>query len=426
MNLTDDKVLVQQCISELKNQMGYADLSRVSQRDLEHLLEAVEAKTGITLSLSTLKRILNGQFDRLPQTSTLNVLTVFIGYEGWYDFKAKKLTKHAASADTPKELDVPFKKRLLLGALVVIVLLGVATVLTLKTPLFGSKYLDKDVKFLAQQTDAQQIPNSVVFSYDVSTIEGDSFYFQQSWNEKTKVSIKKDNHTLTDIYYEPGYHQAKLMLNNKILKETGAHITAKEWFCYAKEDFTTIKPEYINKGGAAIHDGVLGLTDEALVANGVDFQKNRIYFYTFHPKLFDVEGDNFRYKARLRMRKTKETHCSWMMTEVFCENSFLFFTNTTPGCVSDINAKIGEHYLNGKTSDLSPFGCDLMQWQEIEIHSVDKQVGVYLAGKKVFEQPYSKSLGRIAGIGFASNSLIEVDKVMLEDLQGRVIYANKF
>ena len=426
MNLTDDKVLVQQCLSELKKQMGYIDDMPLLQRDIEHLSETIEAKTGINLSVSTLKRILNAQFDRLPQTSTLNALTVFIGYEGWYDFKAKKLTQHVAPISIQQESVGAFKNRLPFRVALIVILLGVATALALKIPLFGSKNSDTDVKFSARQTDAQQIPNSVVFSYDVSKIEGDSFYFQQSWNEKTRVSISKDKHTLTDIYYEPGYHQAKIMLNDKVLKESGVHITAKDWFCYAKEDFTTIKPEYINKGGAAIHDGVLGLTDEALATNGVDFQKNRIYFYTFHPKLMEVEGDNFRYKARLRMRKTKETHCPWMMTEVFCENSFMFFTNTTPGCVSDINAKVSEQSLSGKTTDLSAFGCDLMQWQEIEILSVDMNVIVYLAGKKIFEQQYSKSLGRIAGIGFASNGLIEVDKVSLEELKGEVVYINEF
>ena len=425
MNLTDDKVLVQLCLSDLKKQMGFADDTHLSQRELEHLLEAIETKTGINLSLSTLKRILNGQFDRLPQASTLNALTVFIGYEGWYDFKAKKLTEHVAPAHTAQETTGLFKKKLPIRVALVVVVLGVATAFALKIPLFRSKNTGADVKFSARQTDEQQIPNSVVFSYDVSKIEGDSFYFQQSWNEKTRVSISKDRHTLTDIYYEPGYHQAKIMHNGKVLKETGVHITAKDWFCYAKEDFTTIKPEYLNKTNT-IHDGVLGVTDEAFIENGVDFRKDRIYFYTFHPELMQVAGGNFRYKARLRMRKTKETHCPWMMTEVFCENSFLFFTNTTPGCVSDINAKISEKYLSGKTSDLSSFGCDIMQWQELEIQSVNKTITVYLAGKKIFEQSYEQSLGRIAGIGFAANGLIEVDKVSLEDLKGVVIYANEF
>ena len=79
MNSIEDKELVQRCLSELKKQMGYAEHIRLSQRDIEHLSEAIEARTKILISLSTLKRILNGQFDRLPQTSTLNALTIFIG-----------------------------------------------------------------------------------------------------------------------------------------------------------------------------------------------------------------------------------------------------------------------------------------------------------------------------------------------------------
>lgn len=427
MKTIADKELVQYCVSELKKQMGYAEQARLSQRDIEYLSEAIEAKTKILISLSTLKRILNGQFDRLPQTFTLNALTIFIGYAGWHDFKTQKLLANPVMVEsidsnviTPQSRAFP-KTWIGLGLCVLIIIIA----FLLKTPLLGSQNIVGNIQFLARQTSTDNIPNSVVFNYNLEKVEADSFYFQQSWNEKTRISITKNSHTITDIYYEPGYHRAKLIANGKVLKEVGVNITAKDWFCYSKADFTEIKPNYINKGNA-IHDGVLGITDEAIVANNIDFEKDQIYFYTFHPKLMALGGDNFTYKVRLRLRKIKDTHCPWIMTEVFCKNSFVFFTNTTSGCISEINAKVSENYLSGKTTDLSAFGCDLMQWQDLEIRVVDKTVTVYLANKKIFEKPYTQDLGQIAGIGFASNGICEVDKVSLEDLKGKVIYGNEF
>lgn len=265
----------------------------------------------------------------------------------------------------------------------------------------------------------------VVFSYNIDKVAADSFHFQQSWNERTKVGILKNSHTLTDIYYEPGYHRAKLIANGKVLKEIGVNITAKDWFCYTKTNFTEVKPRYFSKGNS-IHDGVLGVTNKAIEENNIDFQKDQIYFYNYSPKLMDVAGDNFVYKARFRLRKIKNTLCPWIMTEIFCENSFIYLTNTIPGCISEINAKLSENDLSGKTTDLSSFGCDLMQWQDLEIRVVNKQVTVYLANKKIFEKPYQQSLGMISGIGFTSNGICEVDKVSLEDLKGRVVYGSGF
>lgn len=427
MNLIEDKELVQHCLSELKKQMGYTEYTRLSQRDIEHLSEAIEARTKILISLSTLKRILNGQFDRLPQTSTLNALTIFIGYAGWHDFKTRKLLENPLSAINPEIPQVPRKTRayskLWLGVGLCLLIMVIAFLL--KTPLLGSQNATDNVQFSARQTSSQNIPNSVVFNYNIDKIEADSFHFQQSWNERTKTGILKNSHTLTDIYYEPGYHKAKLLANGKVLKEIGVNITAKDWFCYSKADFTEIRPKYFSKGNA-IHDGVLGITNETIEENNVDFQKDQIYFYTFCPGLMDIGGDNFSFKARFRLRKIKNTLCPWVMTEVFCENSFMYFTNTTPGCIGEINAKVSEQEIRGKTTDLSPFGCDLTQWQELEIRVVNKKVSVYLANKKIFEKPYAQPLGLIAGMGFTSNGICEVDKVSLEDLNGKVIYGSEF
>ncbi|GAB3502124.1 hypothetical protein [Emticicia fontis] len=432
MNTIEDKELVQRCLFELKKQMGYTEHTRLSQRDMEHLSEAIEARTKILISLSTLKRILNGQFDRLPQTSTLNALTIFIGYAGWHDFKTQKLLENPDLTNTAgnpievlKPAIKPTKPRSNLWIGVGLCVLIIIIAFLLKTPLLGSQNNPDNIHFSAKQTSSENIPNSVVFNYNVDKVEADSFHFQQSWNERTRVGILKNSHTLTDIYYEPGYHKAKLIANGKILKEIGVNITHKDWFCYSKANFMELKPRYFSKGNA-IHDGVLGVTDEAIETNNIDFQKDQIYFYTFCPKLMDVAGDNFRYKARFRLRKIKNTLCPWIMTEVFCQNSFMYFTNTIPGCISEVNAKISEKDLSGKTTDLSPFGCDLTQWQDLEIQIINKQVTVYLAHKKIFEKPYEQSLGLIAGIGFTSNGICEVDKVSLEDLKGKVIYGSEF
>ena len=63
---------------------------KVRQRDLEGLADAIEEKSGIKLSLSTLKRLWKEDFDQTPHPSTLQALVSILGYKDWQDFKMKE------------------------------------------------------------------------------------------------------------------------------------------------------------------------------------------------------------------------------------------------------------------------------------------------------------------------------------------------
>ncbi len=89
--------------------MGYINTSKLSQAEFEHVCYLIEEKTKILISLSTIKRIFNGEFQRLPQVSTLNALAIFIGYSGWQDFKTKKRTENPAFVIQCKSTKSPCK-----------------------------------------------------------------------------------------------------------------------------------------------------------------------------------------------------------------------------------------------------------------------------------------------------------------------------
>src|SRR5215831_10167795 len=109
MGAISDKQLVRLCLDELCVKMGYADRSKVSQSDLEHLCYLIEENTRIVISVSTLKRIFVEKFERLPQVATLDALTMFLGYSGWQDFKTKKI--NLTSAETAASNEQPLVER---------------------------------------------------------------------------------------------------------------------------------------------------------------------------------------------------------------------------------------------------------------------------------------------------------------------------
>src|SRR3984885_13103691 len=89
-NSLSDHELVKICMAELCKRAGFPDAEKLVQRDLNFLSDSIESRTGVLISLSTIKRLLNGQFARLPQIATLDALARFLDFSDWQHFKSAK------------------------------------------------------------------------------------------------------------------------------------------------------------------------------------------------------------------------------------------------------------------------------------------------------------------------------------------------
>src|ERR1700683_1721019 len=414
-----DRELIELGASELAARHGFASWKDMRQRDLEYLCERIEESSGILISLSTIKRILNGQYNRLPQVATLNALSVYLGYTDWQAFKAAKGKAvngtPPAPAPGPKPSAGPLSRRrspLVIGAGIVVVLF-----ILLSWNYFSrSSPKARDdagaAAFAVRKTTQNAIPNTVVFSYDIDRLRGDSFFIQQSWDKNRRGGIYKNSHTLTDIYFEPRYHVAKLFADDHIVKTIDVSIPTDKWFFYSKETLVRGQPAYIHTD-TPIHRGILGLDRQTLVANKIDPDKPRVYLYTFFPTNIAADADNFRLTARIRMTEVRNTACPWIMSEIYCQKGFMYCTLTMPGCTGGISAQFGNQVIDGKDNDLSALATDVHQWHDLEIIVRQRQVTVSIDDKAVMTKGYSVSAGLVTGLGFHSNGLCEVDSIRL-------------
>jgi hypothetical protein len=427
-----DRQLIELGAQELADRQGFARYKEMRQRDLEYLCERIEESSGILISLSTIKRILNGQYNRLPQVATLNALSVYLGYTDWPAFKAAKLApaekgngteekgaeeKGAEGNGAAKKHNMPWR-RSLIGASVVLLLL-----IVILSWNYFSRPAQKwgGVSFTVRKTTQNAIPNTVVFSYDIDRLGGDSFFIQQSWDRNRRVRIRKNNHTLTDIYYEPGYHTAKLFVNDQIVKTVDVSIPTDKWFFYSKESLARGLPAYIHTD-TPIRNGVLGLDRQTLLTSKIDPDNPRVYLYTFFPSKIEADADNFGLTARIKMTDMRNTACPWIMPEIYCQKGFMYCALTMPGCTGGISAHFGDQAIDGKNNDLSTLACDVHQWHQLEIVDRQRQVTIVLDGKPVMTKTYSVSAGLITGLGFHSNGLCEVDSIRLAGLDGKTVY----
>jgi hypothetical protein len=420
-------------MAELCRKAGFADCHNLVQRDLEFVSESIEAKTGVLISLSTIKRLLNGQFSRQPQIATLNAISVFLGYQNWQGFKLDKNRETAETISYEKPVEqktaltytnshkFSFSRYILIGGLLVISVIGLLAFLKSGKTKAGN--FDK-AQFSVHQTTTSDLPNTVVFNYNIDDVIADSFFIQQSWDKDRRVRIDKKNHTLTDIYYEPGYHVAKLIANDQVIKTMDVSIPTDRWFFYARERKPASLPVYITTAG--IKNESLVTNKEDVVNSGIDIGKEQLFLQVYFPTKIEHSSDNYVLHCRARINEIKNNSCPFLMCEVFCQRNFMFFKSTSRGCASEAKAQFGETILNGKTNDLSSLGMDVKEWQDVEIIVKDKKVTIRINNKEVFSTEYQQSSGMITGLGFISNGLPEVDFVSLKTLDGKDIYLNDF
>jgi transcriptional regulator with XRE-family HTH domain len=450
-----DRELIEIGAKALTARQGFSDLKEMRQRDLEYLCTSIEEKTDILISLSTIKRIMNGQYNRLPQVATLNAISQYLGYADWQAFKVA----HPDQVDEPKgeimeahttttpprtatttndpttsaATSLPAQKaasasknrlgwrlpRLFAG-------IGVAILLLVITISWShlSNSAAKEAKlasFSIKMTNPHSVPNTVVFSYDIDRLSGDSFFIQQSWDKSRRIRVYKQSHTLTDIYYEPGYHTAKLIENDQVIKTLGVSIPTDKWFLYSKENLGQGQPSYIWTD-RPIQNGILGIDKKTLVDNNIDPEKNQVYLYTYFPSTIEADADNFDFTAHIKMRDVRNNACPWLMPEIYCQSGFMYCPLTMPGCTGGVSAEFGDHPIEGKDQDLSNLAVNVYAWHHLELMVRNKHAIFSIDGKPVLSTTYNSSAGLITGLGFTGSGLCDVDSIHLADLSGKVVY----
>lgn len=378
-----DHELVQQCMAAVCEKAGFPDTTALVQRDLQTLADAIYARTGVLISLSTIKRLLGGQFSRLPQIATLNALAQYLDHPNWQAFRIAQ--KPARGPKQPKHQSPRMAVAILLLLVTTLALLAVKLV---HHPLSN---LDK-AQFSATKVTGNDIPNSVVFHYNVDTVMADSFFIQQSWDRSRRVRVYKKNYTLTDIYYEPGYHTAKLYANDKIIKTVPISIPTNGWVFYAREELFKGRIAYITPSSP-------------------DIPKYNAFIWVCFPDTIRYSSDDFTLDCRIKVDNVNHATCPFLMTEIFCQHNFMYFQNRPKGCSSESFAQFGDNFLSGKTHDLSGLGTNITGWQNLTLTVKDRKATVSINGVSTYSATYQASGGLITGLGFISNGLCTVDSV---------------
>lgn len=433
----NEQSLVRVSLQKIFSMNGYDDAERMTQRNFEHISSEIEKKSGISISGTTIKRLSKGAFNRLPQIATLNAIANYFDCTTWQEYKSSlksertEVTAEAEVADEiPKaeeKVDHGSGRRIKVSpiglALLIVPLIIIPGYFIFKKSNEGKNF--ENASFSARKTTGNDLPNTVVFRYDVDKVGADSFFIQQSWDKNRRVRIHKNRYTITDIYYEPGYHIAKLIADDSVIKTIDISIPTDEWVFYANEYKAAYRTEYI-KTRNFIDGGSLAITKEELLNSGVDLSAEKIFLYSYFPSKHEVSADNFTLKTRIRMKDVKNNLCPYIAVEVYGQRYFMLIKSTPKGCANLASLWFGERAFHGQETDLSRVAYDVREWTDMELQVRNKQVTIRVNNQDAFSTTYQQTLNMITGLSFISNGLCEVDHVSLVGLDGKTFYQNDF
>ncbi len=435
---------------EEKLQFGN-EQGEVRQRDLEYLADSIEEKSGIRLSLSTLKRLWKSDYDKIPHPATLQALVSVLGYTNWQEFKLQEAAMPTSSevreaimpepTEVPEEPKVPGasksspvgtrqKRPMRFNPWILLpVLTAVAVVCWLiafrSGPPNKKPVIKGPVTFTGNKTVSQGVPNTIIFNYDVTNVDADSFFFQQSWNPLEKVKLDPRNHVYSNIYYLPGFHRAKLIANDSIIKRFRVHITTDGWLPLTRYSLTDGHPIYLRKENAQLN-GALHITRKDLVAATVNMEKDVVLSYYNIREFENTQSDHFSIDTRIMCDSLQMVACPGFELVIVCEEHIYFVRMMGKGCERDIAVKMGEVFHNGIHKDLSVFGRNLYQWQRLQIKVVDKKATIYLDEQPVYSMAYKNDFGKVVGLVYNFSGTGAIDYVRLQNGENKVVYADEF
>lgn len=430
MTLSEQQLL-ELCKKAIEKKFSFGNDHGYTQRDLEMLSRHIQEKTGVNISLSTLKRLWKNSHKQSPQLATLDALVNVLDFKDWQHFKTHQQRHHIQNIKRSRP-------RLKMAMMAIgVLLLGAFLISSLRKQngtIISSNLSNDDtnspiivkgpISFSANKTVDKGIPNTVIFNYDLSNVEADSYHLQQSWNIKDRVEIDKEGTVFSRMYVESGFHRAKLYANDSILARVNIHILSEGWephLYYNNEDSGPIDL----KKESFIQNGIMHFQKSSLEKRNIDCNKS---FYTriTNSQEYGISSNDFSVETRIKSDSTFDKLCPWMRLMVITEKHIFYITMVQKGCERTANYKVGEINRVGKDNDLSALGADIYQWQKVNMSIKNKSASIFINDVLSFEEDFTEEFGDVKAVSFLFDGLGSVDYMRLKDENKEVVFEDNF
>ena len=402
--------------------------------DFEKLNSAIFDATGVSLSVSTLKRLCGKvSYSNLPSTHTLNTIARFAGFEDWSDFRHRHSLPMSETSPPMSETSPPMSETNLpnpespqsslpnpesfqsslpnpesfqsslpnpapgqpsplqaqptprlarwwpvLFLPLAILLYSLLNTHTPAPPAPNSR----DYRFSCNKVVSEGVPNSVVFHYRTPVSAADSVFISQTWDISRRVAVPPNGSDHSAIYYYPGYFVAKLIVDTQVVLTHNLMITSDGWL--ATSDAQPV-PIYFKKEEVARKKGV-EIDSATLARYHLNIQPNAPMLRIFYMKdLGDLSNADFSFETTLRTGFAQGSGvCQNVQVLIQCKDDIFIIPLAAKACVGDLHLYAAGTGATSMTADLSGFGCDLTKWTSLRVVSNNRHVTFLVNGKVAY------------------------------------------
>jgi hypothetical protein len=402
MNSNTEGLYLKLCLEKIEIRLKRGPSSRWTSYDFEQLSNEIQVRTGVLLSVTTLKRIWGRvKYTSLPATTTLNALARFTGSNDWNAFKHDTI-QHAPPKPTSAEQTNQRNPSNYSYWFIGILLLAI-----MASAIFYYSKPHKDIdptsyKFSSNKVLSVGLPNSVVFNYSVPKSGNDSVFIAQSWDETRKVAVSRNEHVFSSIYYEPGHYTAKLIIGDNVVKEHDILIASAGWMALAERDSGT--PIYFEQK-QILKGKTIGVDNYLLTKYNLNKHPSPPLVRIFN--IQDIKGiksDNYTFETSIKGSSDHRGEpCQRVDVSLVGKDDIISVALCTKGCVGDLSLYAWGHIIDSKTADLSGFGCDLGTWVNLRLVAKNGITQIFINDRLAHSIKYSNHPVAIIGVRYSFN-----------------------
>lgn len=413
----DSKNQIDSLLTQIEAKLQWGKSSQWSSYDFEKLTEHIHERTGVVISSITLKRIWGRiKYDSKPSETTLNTLSQFLGFHDFREFKTKALAKNSRTKKIPKNRFKiqwpPLQSRPSLifasGAIFMLVALIVLS------------YSNKDEKlnpddfYFTSRKVTQGLPNSVIFEYRAKKApSGAKIEIQQSWDSQKRQTVSRGDSLATSMYYDPGYFNAKLVVDGQVVKEHGVLIPSEGW----KAKIENGKRALYFRDSSVTDSGKVMLKNGLLEQNGIDLNKTPITTnFRYVDDFKDLRVNDLFIETTFRnTSKNNVNLCQNSSITLLMEGEAIKIPFSKMGCISELELWHLDETISGKNNDLSKLGVDLEDWVTVNLQLKQDWLTVMVNGKKALELSMKGRINKFHGLIYRFEGTGEVKSLSLEN-----------
>jgi len=435
METNNDKQYLTKLKKAIEQKSGWGDSSQWTTQDFQTLSEAILEATKVNLSVTTLKRVLGKvQYNAQPRVSTLDALAQFLGYEDWRSFKRIVPSIHpVSSVDSSKPGNNAFRFSYKILWIVVLVLGTVGGIIALTNRqdnyLPTSKPSQTNARLITNATHfrikkiSKGLPNTVVFDFGIDEPATKKIQIQQSWDPSKRINIQPGQQQATCMYYYPGFYQAKLVVNDQILKERDLFIESDGWV--AALDRSKGRPEYV-LANDLIKQNTLRVS-ERVRQKIAQFEQPRTLNYCYFQNFGQLSGSDFTFETGFRHTlRSGRLICQQVKVSIVGTKGAVTLPFAIPGCVGELALYLNGEQVKGAVNDLSGFGCDFLQMQHLKVVNRQNLIQIYLNDQLIWTQHLKYNLGNLVGVRYRFAGDGEVDYVRYYYANGEIAFQEEF